>query len=113
AVAQASKKPLFAIICGHLGFAPSNIESALSDFFRLADIFLSKRVTSVLKHKALVFVFPHILEYYNGILFLTVPPTELKRSTKLSSHESTRASIMHPLPSNRHSLYSTSISADC
>ncbi|KAJ5965533.1 hypothetical protein N7481_012247, partial [Penicillium waksmanii] len=83
AVANAKKKPLFTITCGDLGFSPSEVESSLKEIFRLAhlwdcvllmdeaDVFLSQRSTWDLKRNALVSVFLRILEYYNGILFLT------------------------------------------
>ncbi|KAJ5692483.1 hypothetical protein N7462_001906 [Penicillium macrosclerotiorum] len=83
AVAQAKKKPLFPITCGDLGFSPSDVETSLKEIFRLAhlwdcvllldeaDVFLSQRSTWDLKRNALVSVFLRILEYYNGILFLT------------------------------------------
>ncbi|KAK4154462.1 hypothetical protein C8A00DRAFT_32743 [Chaetomidium leptoderma] len=83
AVAQANKKPLFAITCGDLGFTPTEVEESLKDIFRLAhnwdcvllldeaDIFLSRRELGDLKRNALVSVFLRVLEYYSGILFLT------------------------------------------
>ncbi|KAL2261627.1 hypothetical protein VTK26DRAFT_3746 [Humicola hyalothermophila] len=83
AVAQASKKPLFSITCGDLGFSPKEVETALREIFRLAhhwdcvllfdeaDIFLSRRELGDLKRNALVSVFLRVLEYYSGILFLT------------------------------------------
>nr|WNZ75142.1 ATPase family AAA domain-containing protein [Ovatospora sp.] len=83
AVAQASKKPLFPITCGDLGFSPKDVETALKEIFRLAhhwgcvllldeaDIFLSRRELGDLKRNALVSVFLRVLEYYSGILFLT------------------------------------------
>lgn len=83
AVAQSNRKPLFAITCGDLGFTPREVESNLTEIFRLAalwdcillldeaDIFLSRREKSDLKRNALVSVFLRVLEYYRGILFLT------------------------------------------
>ncbi|KAH9897444.1 hypothetical protein F4778DRAFT_235254 [Xylariomycetidae sp. FL2044] len=83
AVAVWQKKPLFVITTGDLGFTPQGVESSLSAIFRLAhlwdcillldeaDVFLSQRETSALQRNALVSVFLRVLEYYNGILFLT------------------------------------------
>ncbi|KAE8326056.1 hypothetical protein BDV39DRAFT_206441 [Aspergillus sergii] len=83
AVAQASKRPLFPITCGDLGFTPEEVERALSDITRLshlwncvllldeADIFLTRRGMNDFKKNALVSVFLRVLEYYSGILFLT------------------------------------------
>ncbi|KAL9116542.1 MAG: hypothetical protein Q9187_006934, partial [Circinaria calcarea] len=83
AVAQANKKPLFAITCGDLGISPKEVDNSLRDIFRLAhlwdcvllldeaDIFLTRREHNDLKRNALVSVFLRVLEFYSGILFLT------------------------------------------
>ncbi|KAI0112503.1 hypothetical protein GGR51DRAFT_507326 [Nemania sp. FL0031] len=83
AVALWHRKPLFVITCGDLGFTPQGVESSLGEIFRLAhlwgcillldeaDVFLSQRETNALERNALVSVFLRVLEYYNGILFLT------------------------------------------
>ncbi|PMD33611.1 hypothetical protein L207DRAFT_517670 [Hyaloscypha variabilis F] len=85
AVAQASGKPLFAITCGDLGLTPTEVESALRRIFRLAntwdcvllldevDTFFSQRSKGdvTLTKNALVSVFLRVLEYYDGLLFLT------------------------------------------
>ncbi|KAJ8131176.1 hypothetical protein O1611_g2450 [Lasiodiplodia mahajangana] len=83
AIALWHRKPLFVITCGDLGFTPQGVESSLSEIFRLAhlwdcillldeaDVFLSQRETNALQRNALVSVFLRVLEYYNGILFLT------------------------------------------
>ncbi|RDW60320.1 hypothetical protein BP5796_11926 [Coleophoma crateriformis] len=85
AVAQASGKPLFTITCGDLGLTPIEVEAALQRIFRLAntwscvllldevDTFFSQRSkgdTNLTKN-ALVSVFLRVLEYYDGLLFLT------------------------------------------
>ncbi|RDW84237.1 hypothetical protein BP6252_01827 [Coleophoma cylindrospora] len=85
AVAQASGRPLFTITCGDLGLTPMEVESALQRIFRLAntwscvllldevDTFFSQRSkgdTNLTKN-ALVSVFLRVLEYYDGLLFLT------------------------------------------
>lgn len=83
AVAMENNKPLFAITCGDLGLTASEVESSLTDMFRLAhkwdcvllldeaDVFLSQRSRFDMKRNALVSVFLRVLEYYNGLLFLT------------------------------------------
>ncbi|KAL8940078.1 MAG: hypothetical protein Q9211_002446 [Gyalolechia sp. 1 TL-2023] len=82
-VAETNKKPLFSITCGDLGFSPAEVESNLGEIFRLAhlwdcvllldeaDVFLAQRAKEDLNRNALVSVFLRVLEYYNGILFLT------------------------------------------
>ncbi|KAH8900348.1 hypothetical protein GQ53DRAFT_815237 [Thozetella sp. PMI_491] len=85
AVAQANGKPLFAITCGDLGLTPNEVETALRRIFRLAhawdcvllldevDTFFTQRSKgdSTLTKNAIVSVFLRVLEYYNGLLFLT------------------------------------------
>ncbi|KAI4696786.1 uncharacterized protein J4E88_000964 [Alternaria novae-zelandiae] len=83
AVAQKYEKPLFPITCGDLGFTPEGVEKSLKEFFRLAhlwdcvllldeaEVFLSQRDKNDLQRNALVSVFLRMLEYYNGVLFLT------------------------------------------
>ncbi|KAI1817911.1 hypothetical protein GGS20DRAFT_423054 [Poronia punctata] len=83
AVAMEYRKPLFVITCGDLGLTPYEVESSLQNVFRLAhlwdcvllldeaDVFLSQRSKLDMKRNALVSVFLRVLEYYNGLLFLT------------------------------------------
>lgn len=83
AVAMENQKPLFVITCGDLGLSPSEVERSLTNVFRLAhmwdcvllldeaDVFLSQRSKQDMKRNALVSVFLRVLDYYNGILFLT------------------------------------------
>ncbi|KAL1873039.1 hypothetical protein Daus18300_004181 [Diaporthe australafricana] len=83
AVALHTRKPLFTITSGDLGFTPAEVEIALKETFRLAqmwdcvllldeaDLFLSRRAVQDMQRNALVSVFLRVLEYYNGILFLT------------------------------------------
>ncbi|KAI1805102.1 hypothetical protein F4811DRAFT_249179 [Daldinia bambusicola] len=83
AVAMEYRKPLFVITCGDLGLTPSEVEYSLNNVFRLAnlwdcvllldeaDVFLSQRSKVDMKRNALVSVFLRVLEYYNGLLFLT------------------------------------------
>ncbi|KAK9413232.1 hypothetical protein SUNI508_02431 [Seiridium unicorne] len=83
AVAMENRKPLFVITCGDLGLTPSEVESSLTNVFRLAhlwdcvllldeaDVFLTQRSKDDMNRNALVSVFLRVLEYYNGLLFLT------------------------------------------
>lgn len=83
AVAMENRKPLFVITCGDLGLTPSEVESSLTNVFRLAhlwdcvllldeaDVFLTQRSNDDMNRNALVSVFLRVLEYYNGLLFLT------------------------------------------
>lgn len=85
AIAAANGKPLFPITCGDLGLTPASVETALLRIFRLADTwncvllldevdtFFSQRSKgdTALARNALVSVFLRVLEYYDGLLFLT------------------------------------------
>ncbi|KAK4225182.1 hypothetical protein QBC38DRAFT_270190 [Podospora fimiseda] len=85
AIAQASGKPLFKITVGDLGMTPEKLETSLREIFRLAsiwdcillldevDTFFSQRsrADTATNKNALVSVFLRVLDYYDGILFLT------------------------------------------
>ncbi|KAL1876231.1 hypothetical protein Daus18300_002859 [Diaporthe australafricana] len=83
AVALKWKKPLFPITCGDLGYTAETLEKSLNEIFRLAhhwgcillldeaDVFITRRERHDLKRNALVSAFLRVLEYYNGIMFLT------------------------------------------
>ncbi|KAK3320261.1 P-loop containing nucleoside triphosphate hydrolase protein, partial [Cercophora scortea] len=76
-VAEANHRPLLPITCG------MEVETRLEKDFRLAqvwncvllldeaDIFLAQRNENDVKRNALVSVFVRVLEYYEGVLFLT------------------------------------------
>ncbi|RAH41704.1 uncharacterized protein BO95DRAFT_517751 [Aspergillus brunneoviolaceus CBS 621.78] len=81
-VAELCNLPLYLITCGDLGITATDVESRLKYIFTQAqkwkcvllldeaDVFLSQRETNV-KHNSLVSVFLRVLDYYQGILFLT------------------------------------------
>ncbi|KAE9379766.1 hypothetical protein N431DRAFT_326255 [Stipitochalara longipes BDJ] len=85
AIAQANGKPLFKITVGDLGMTPERLEISLREIFRLAsiwdcillldevDTFFSQRsrADTATNKNAMVSVFLRVLDYYNGILFLT------------------------------------------
>ncbi|KAK5653012.1 hypothetical protein OQA88_9298 [Cercophora sp. LCS_1] len=82
-VAAHTKKPLYPITCGDIGYRPEDVERNMEAHFRLAhkwgcvllldeaDVFLAKRDHHDIQRNGLVSVFLRILEYYQGILFLT------------------------------------------
>ncbi|KAK4097730.1 hypothetical protein N658DRAFT_510156 [Parathielavia hyrcaniae] len=99
AVAQKYRKPLFSITSGDLGSTPDAVESSLTEIFHLAnvwdcillldeaDVFLEEREKSDLKRNAVVSVFLRVMEYYNGILFLTTNrPGQLDEAIKSRVH---------------------------
>ncbi|KAF6816386.1 AAA family ATPase [Colletotrichum sojae] len=82
-VAQFYNKPLLPITCGDLGMTPGEVETNLQSSFQLAqawecvllldeaDVFLAERSQDNIERNALVSVFLRVMEYYEGILFLT------------------------------------------
>ncbi|KAI0538398.1 hypothetical protein GGR58DRAFT_468241 [Xylaria digitata] len=81
--AEANNRPLLPITCGDLGTTPRDVEAKLQEAFQLAqlwncvllldeaDVFLAQRSHDDIQRNALVSVFLRVLEYYEGILFLT------------------------------------------
>lgn len=82
-IAEFTHRPLYYIGSAELGSEPNGAEKALKRVFDLAktwnavllldeaDVFLSKRSKEDLVRNAFVAVFLRLLEYYQGILFLT------------------------------------------
>jgi len=87
-VAEQSHRPIYAVTSGELGTTVNDMEAALKAAFRIAkewnaillldeaDVFLSKRSTENLEKNAFVSVFLRLMEYYQGILFLTTNRAE-------------------------------------
>ncbi|KAE8349466.1 P-loop containing nucleoside triphosphate hydrolase protein [Aspergillus coremiiformis] len=82
-VAEYYNKPLLPITCGDLGLSPRDVEQNLESCFQMAqawecvllldeaDVFLTERKLEDVNRNALVSVFLRVLEYYEGVLFLT------------------------------------------
>ncbi|PYH43521.1 uncharacterized protein BP01DRAFT_402635, partial [Aspergillus saccharolyticus JOP 1030-1] len=82
-VAEYYNKPLLPITCGDLGLTPRDVERNLENCFQMAqawecvllldeaDVFLAERSADNVDRNALVSVFLRVLEYYEGVLFLT------------------------------------------
>jgi hypothetical protein len=82
-VAEALERPLYVISVGELGTTPELLEDRLRSLLELAtrwnavvlldeaDIFLEKRDSNNLDRNAMVGIFLRMLEYFNGVLFLT------------------------------------------
>lgn len=87
-VAEQASEPLYAVTSGELGTTVNEMESALKKAFRIAktwdaillldeaDVFLSKRSVDNLEKNAFVSVFLRLMEYYQGIMFLTTNRAE-------------------------------------
>jgi SpoVK/Ycf46/Vps4 family AAA+-type ATPase len=82
-VAESMHIPLYTMSAGDLGTNSSDVESSLQDILEMAtkwkavllldecDVFLEARTLHDLKRNRLVSVFLRMLEYYEGILFMT------------------------------------------
>ncbi|ETS81506.1 hypothetical protein PFICI_06508 [Pestalotiopsis fici W106-1] len=82
-VAEAMEKPLYSMSAGELGDDADVVEQNLHRVLELAakwgavllidecDVFLEQRTTSDLHRNKLVSVFLRLLEYYQGVMFLT------------------------------------------
>jgi SpoVK/Ycf46/Vps4 family AAA+-type ATPase len=87
-VAEQSERAIYAVTSGELGTTVNDMEAALKSAFRIAkewnaillldeaDVFLSRRSTENLEKNAFVSVFLRLMEYYQGILFLTTNRAE-------------------------------------
>ncbi|OMP88103.1 ATP-dependent zinc metalloprotease FtsH [Diplodia seriata] len=87
-VAEVMKVPLFVMSAGDLGTKPSEVETSLSNILEMntkwnaillldeADVFLEARSAHDLERNKLVSIFLRLLEYYEGILFLTTNRVE-------------------------------------
>ena len=87
-VAENMRVPLYMMSAGDLGHSSSEVESALSNVLEMAtkwdaillldeaDVFLEQRSAHDLERNKLVSIFLRILEYYEGILFLTTNRVE-------------------------------------
>ena len=82
-LAELLHRPLYSVSSGELGTTPEDLESRLKNILDMAsnwnavllidevDIFLEKRDKSDINRNTLVGIFLKLLEYYDGILFLT------------------------------------------
>ena len=82
-VAENMQVPLYMMSAGDLGLDPSGIEDSLSTILEMvakwnavllldeADVFLEQRDTHDLERNKLVSIFLRMVEYYEGVLFLT------------------------------------------
>lgn len=82
-VAENMHAPLYMMSAGDLGLESSGVESSLSNVLEMstkwnaillldeADVFLEQRSAHDLERNKLVSIFLRMLEYYEGILFLT------------------------------------------
>jgi hypothetical protein len=83
AIAELLHKPLYTIDVGELGITPTDLEAKLQQILEVAerwdavvlideaDIFLEARGNSDVLRNAMVGIFLRLLEYHNGVLFLT------------------------------------------
>lgn len=82
-VSEILHRPLYSVSIGELGITPKDVEASLQDILEMvmvwdavllldeADIFLEARTKEDIVRNAMVGVFLRMLEYHNGVLFLT------------------------------------------
>ncbi|KPM40505.1 hypothetical protein AK830_g6047 [Neonectria ditissima] len=82
-VAETMQKPLYGMSAGELGNSAGEVEQSLHRVLELStrwgavllldecDVFLERRSTSNLQRNKLVSIFLRLLEYYEGVMFLT------------------------------------------
>jgi len=82
-IAELLHKPLYSVSVGELGTDTTTLEESLGKILELAstwkavilldeaDIFLERRTESDIKRNAMVGIFLRLLEYHQGVLFLT------------------------------------------
>jgi SpoVK/Ycf46/Vps4 family AAA+-type ATPase len=82
-ISEAMRKPLYSMSAGELGLTAAEVEQNLSRVLELSkkwssvllldecDVFLERRSSSDLHRNKLVSVFLRLLEYYQGVMFLT------------------------------------------
>ncbi|KAJ5101714.1 hypothetical protein NUU61_003936 [Penicillium alfredii] len=87
-VAEVMKVPLYAMSAGDLGTSAGRVEQNLKKILRMipkwgavllldeADVFMEARTSTDLERNELVSIFLRILDYYEGILFLTTNRAE-------------------------------------
>lgn len=87
-IAELLRRPLYMVSAGELGTDPRTLESELNKLLDLshswgavllldeADVFLEKRSIHDIHRNALVSIFLRVLEYFQGILFLTTNRVE-------------------------------------
>jgi len=106
AIAELLHRPLYSVSVGELGTNTAQLEDRLSDILNLAgtwnavilideaDIFLEKRTENDIIRNAMVGIFLRLLEYHQGVLFLTTnrvrcfdPAFHSRISVALKYHE--------------------------
>jgi hypothetical protein len=83
ATSETLQRPLYVVSVGELGTNPQQLETKLGQILELAgrwnavllldeaDIFLEQRTDHDLERNAMVGIFLRLLEYFNGVMFLT------------------------------------------
>ena len=87
-IAELLKRPLYMVSAGELGTNPRELEAELNKILDIAhswgavllldeaDVFLEKRTIQDIHRNALVSIFLRLLEYFQGLLFLTTNRVE-------------------------------------
>lgn len=101
AISEHMKKPLYSINCGDLGVNPDSLEDIMNLILVYSkrwnalilidevDIFIEERVSTDIVRNAMVGIFLKLLEYHDGIIFLTT-----NRLASLDSAIKSRINLM-------------------
>lgn len=114
-VAEEMKVPLYMMSAGDLGLDPRHVESKLQGILEMctrwnaillldeADVFLEQRSLHELERNKLVSIFLRVLEYYEGIMFLTTNRfvTHLLPSLHPNHQLTQPAESRHSIPRSR------------
>lgn len=104
-VAENMQVPLYMLSAGDLGLEPSEIEETLNTILEMvakwnavllldeADVFLEARSTHDLERNKMVSIFLRMLEYFQGVLFLT---TNRLAQIDMAFHSRIHVSLQYP-----------------
>jgi len=105
AIAELLHRPLYSVTVGELGTSTSELEKSLREILEVAsawnavvlldeaDIFLEKRTENDITRNAMVGIFLRLLEYHQGVLFLT---TNRVKSFDSAFHSRISVALRYP-----------------
>ena len=105
AIAELLHRPLYSVTVGELGTSTTELEKSLREILEVAsawnavvlldeaDIFLEKRTENDIQRNAMVGIFLRLLEYHQGVLFLT---TNRVKSFDSAFHSRISVALRYP-----------------
>jgi hypothetical protein len=113
--AEVMEKPLYTVQCSQLGTEPDELEESLMKIFSRAqrwnaillldeaDVYVSERGSNI-QQNAIVGVFLRVLEYYQGVLFLTTNRADLVDDA-IASRCIARIDYEYPVPEDLKKIW--------